>query len=31
MTGFTPQGIAVVALLVAVLVLGRVLIGRDEL
>lgn len=30
MTGWTPQGVAVVALLVAVLVLGRVLIGRDE-
>lgn len=30
MSGWTPQGIAVVALLVAVLVLGRLLIGRDE-
>lgn len=30
MTGWTPQGIAVVALLVAVLVLGWKLIGRDE-
>lgn len=30
MTGWTPQGVAIVALVVAVLVLGRVLIGRDE-
>jgi len=30
MTGWTPQGIAIVALLVAVLVLGRVLIGPDD-
>jgi hypothetical protein len=30
MTGWTPQGIAVIALVVAVLVLGLALIGRDE-
>jgi hypothetical protein len=30
MTGWTPQGIAVIGLVVAVLVLGLALIGRDE-
>lgn len=30
MTGFTPQGLAIVALVVAVLVIGRLLIGPDE-
>jgi len=30
MTGFTLQGIAIVALPLAVLLLGRLLIGRDE-
>jgi hypothetical protein len=30
MTGWTPQGLAVIALVVAVLVLGLALIGRDE-
>lgn len=30
MTGWTPQGVAIVALVLAVLLLGRLLIGRDE-
>jgi hypothetical protein len=30
MTGWTPQGLAVIALVVAVLLLGRLLIVRDE-
>ena len=30
MTGWTPQGLAVIALPLAVLLLGLALIGRDE-
>lgn len=30
MTGWTPQGLAIIAVVVAVLLLGRLLIVRDE-